>query len=724
MSPTAESGHASLNTVKEALDTRFRLVITAISLPLALIIMMLAYSHYKAENNLIIGKFEHNSTSLVSALNQITGLANNYSSQLQLALNRCMAAGQLKIEKCLVEAQNSVAIFQQLDSFFTHGEILLSIEAKAEQGIEWKVVSTHSTGGIASAQLSRPLLAAGQPVATLLLSIQMEEIQELCQQLSQGLGRLVVIDDRHRVIADSAAAVTSSGVFSAEILPQLKLTKPLEQSWDLTALKQTRLLIQPVEYAPWSVLYLVSNHEYRYLLIKRLLPYLIILVALILMFVLAIFLLRRLFIQPALSLAAFIQSISKDVATPLPHLPSPWQVCANVVATQAEETLERQRSNTAMRQSEAELARQRYALQQSEKLSAMGALLAGVAHELNNPLAILVGRSTLLESKTQDESLLADVKKIQVAADRCARIVHRFLAMARQQPPRRTLVALNDVIEAALDLLRYSLRASDIEVILELAEDLPLVEMDGDQIGQVIMNLIINAQQALEPKVGDRFIKIASSCDNDYLYVQVMDNGIGIPTEIQDRIFEPFFTTKTDGVGTGVGLSLSRTIVREHNGQILLEQEKPTAFLVRLPKANAATQSFDATEVNKANLAIKTALIVDDEIELAEILGEILQAEGLNTVEVASGQEALHWLSHNHCDFILSDIRMPDMDGIGLWHSLTKLNPDLAKRMVFITGDTLSSSVNAFIQQNDLSRLEKPFSPDDVLALLSRIENH
>ncbi|RLU01261.1 PAS domain S-box protein [Ketobacter sp.] len=389
----------------------------------------------------------------------------------------------------------------------------------------------------------------------------------------------------------------------------------------------------------------------------------------------------------------------------------------------AQHTLVVGRDMTELRRAEQELARQRDALRQSEKLSAMGALLAGVAHELNNPLAILMGRSALLQAKISDPNLLTDVEKINAAAERCARIVRTFLAMARQRPSQRNPFQLNDVIIAALDLLGYGLRASDIEVSTDLTPGLPLTNMDSDQIGQVIMNLIINAQQALEQSPGKRCIQIHSFLEPDALCLRVRDNGPGIPAQVRNRIFDPFFTTKAEGVGTGVGLSVSRAIVREHKGEMLLEDASPwTSFLIRLPTTPHPAQSTAINNPLMEQEQTRSVLIIDDEAEVAQLLAEILRAAGFKTTELASGRAAVEWLDTNACDIILSDVRMKDMDGIALWRYLTEHHPQLTKRMAFITGDTLSPSIAPFLQETGLNGLEKPFTPEAVLKLVASLE--
>jgi PAS domain S-box-containing protein len=231
---------------------------------------------------------------------------------------------------------------------------------------------------------------------------------------------------------------------------------------------------------------------------------------------------------------------------------------------------------SAARATAAVIARQREALRQSEKLTAMGSLLAGVAHELNNPLSIVMGRASLLAEKTEGTPLNADAERIRTAAERCGRIMRTFLNMARNRPAQKAPVPLNELARAAADMLGYTLRAHGIAIDLRLAAELPAVMADPDQIGQVVLNLIVNAQQALAQHAGPRQISVqtgldTSAADGPRAWLSVADSGAGVPEALRAQIFDPFFTTKGDGVGTGLGLSVSRSIVRDHAGELTLE---------------------------------------------------------------------------------------------------------------------------------------------------------
>jgi PAS domain S-box-containing protein len=394
---------------------------------------------------------------------------------------------------------------------------------------------------------------------------------------------------------------------------------------------------------------------------------------------------------------------------------------------QGEDTIVTAIADISERQAaELELARQREALQQSEKLNALGVLLAGVAHELNNPLSVVVGQSLLLRDATTDPKTQRRADRIASAADRCSRIVKTFLAMARQSAPARKEVSLNDIVESALEITAYGLRSADIEVRQNLAADLPLVWADADQLAQVVMNLIVNAEQVMANKIGKRSLDISTYFDAERGQVQlaVRDNGPGITSEIRSRIFEPFFTTKDIGVGTGVGLSVSRGIVQAHDGSLELESEPRTGtiFVISLPRSKQQAVVPRAEPEKPTARTPHKILVVDDEPEVAEMLADILSLDG-HEIEVAnSGNAALRILARREFDVILSDMRMPDVDGPGLYTRIKNAYPHLLDSIVFITGDALGPSMRSFLDQTGLPYLEKPFNPKEVREIVAQVK--
>jgi PAS domain S-box-containing protein len=373
---------------------------------------------------------------------------------------------------------------------------------------------------------------------------------------------------------------------------------------------------------------------------------------------------------------------------------------------------------------ERELARQKDILHQSEKLSALGGLLAGVAHELNNPLSVVVGQSLLLKETATDKNTVQRAEKIGKAADRCARIVKTFLDMARQQPARTENFAVNGVLESALDIAGYAIRSSNIAVTLCLTNDLPMVWGDRDQLAQVFTNLLVNAENALSEYPGDRRIKIASRYDDAaaQIIVKIEDNGPGIPEEIRSRVFEPFFTTKEVGSGTGIGLAFCHRIIETHGGTLTVTSKPKvsTAFFLRLPisdhvePATAEVQSEAADSGDGLEI-----LVIDDEPDVADLIAEILINEGHAVTIAQSGARGLSLVEEGDYALILSDLNMPELNGSELFDRLSISNPELVERLAFITGDTMSPRAREFLGESGRPYLEKPIRPEELRNLVT-----
>jgi CheY-like chemotaxis protein/anti-sigma regulatory factor (Ser/Thr protein kinase) len=304
---------------------------------------------------------------------------------------------------------------------------------------------------------------------------------------------------------------------------------------------------------------------------------------------------------------------------------------------------------------------------------------------------------------------------VQAAAERCARIVRTFLAMARQKPESWGPVQLNHVVEGALEVAGYGLKAAAVEVALDVLPDLPPVHGDADQLTLVVMNLVVNAQHALQTSATPRRLEITTQHAEGQVRIEVADNGPGIPDEIAQRVFDPFFTTKPQGVGTGIGLSVCHGNVGAHQGAIAVAARPcgGTRFTVEL-RASASglvTPRPPAEEPAKIRGRI---LVVEDEAEIAQMIAEVLVRDGHEILLASSGREALARLDGERVDLILSDLRMPDLDGPGLHRELAERAPELARRMAFVTGDVLTPDTGSFLDRAGLPVLEKPIDPYDL----------
>jgi two-component system NtrC family sensor kinase len=300
-----------------------------------------------------------------------------------------------------------------------------------------------------------------------------------------------------------------------------------------------------------------------------------------------------------------------------------------------------------------------------------------------------------------------------------------FLAMARQQRPERGPVAINEVVSAALDITAYAVSTSSIEVELDLAAGLPLIHADADQLHQVLLNLIINAQQSLQDHPRPRRIRVQTRFDAaaDAIRIEVADNGPGIPAHLRARIFEPYFTTKPTGMGTGVGLAVSLGVVEAHGGTLAVDcpQAGGAVFTVTLPVTCAEAAGTPRAASPDADPSRRSVLIVDDEAEIRDALYEILAGARHRVVTASSGREALERMAAERYDAILTDIRMPDVDGRALYEEIKHRWPGQAGRVVFVTGDTLASALREFVSQSGRPVIEKPFLPSEVRRVVAEL---
>jgi PAS domain S-box-containing protein len=376
-------------------------------------------------------------------------------------------------------------------------------------------------------------------------------------------------------------------------------------------------------------------------------------------------------------------------------------------------------------QAEAQLRQQQETLHQREKLAAMGSLLASVAHELNNPLSIVMMQADLLREESGNGPMTDQARAITQAVERCMRIVQHFLTLARQHPPERRPVHLNTIMEEAIELLAYALRVDNIEVDLRLAHDLPALSADRYQLQQVVVNLVTNAHQALREVPTPRRLTLTTSLHpaKAYLPFEVADTGPGIPLALQSRIFEPFFTTKPHGIGTGLGLSLCRGIIEGHGGTLSVQSQpgQGTVFSVELPLVSGNSAAPDAPgdeALSSSPARPATILVIDDEPGIASALVHVLSRSGHAVETAANGRLALAKLEERPFDLILCDLRMPELDGPGFYHELAQRSPQLLPRIIFLTGDTLSPEARAFLDQVGVARLHKPFRAAEVRRIV------
>ena len=351
-------------------------------------------------------------------------------------------------------------------------------------------------------------------------------------------------------------------------------------------------------------------------------------------------------------------------------------------------------------------------LQQAEKLAAMGQLVSGVAHEINNPAAIISGfaQTLLLDELKAEHREMAQM--IYDEATRIGRITQNLLAFARAGGRERTLVDLNDILRRTFALRSYHLSTLNIAVALELDPSDPKIWANASEVQQMLLNLVINAEQALMTVETSRTITIRSTSTEAEVCFEVADNGPGIAPEIRGRVFDPFFTTKPEGVGTGLGLSICYGIVREHGGRITVESElgHGATFLVALPRdPRAEVRAAEPKAAAADPSGHLSVLVLDDEVGLRNALLRFLTRRGIDAVGVGDGAEALSQLQQRDFDVIVSDVRMPGMSGRDFIAHLRRERPQLVARLIFSTGDSFAADTAALLQDAGVPTVAKPF---------------
>jgi C4-dicarboxylate-specific signal transduction histidine kinase len=367
------------------------------------------------------------------------------------------------------------------------------------------------------------------------------------------------------------------------------------------------------------------------------------------------------------------------------------------------------------------LADQRERIFQAEKMSALGELLAGVAHELNNPLSVVVGHALMMRDEATDPNILRRIRKISDSAERCARIVKSFLAMARQQPVRLAPVDLHEALETAIDALENGATGLTSKIVVDLPSTLPRILADADQMSQIFINLISNADQAIKDSGIGELVRVSARYDagSKMVDVRVSDEGPGIPLEIRSRIFDPLFTTKEVGKGTGIGLAFCHRIVSSHGGQIYLEPDsgQGTTFVVRLPATHSPEERSDQSLPHAQHVTADRVLVIEDEQDVADLIREVLQREGLHVDHVDSAEAALSTLKQRGYSLILTDLNMPGLGGRGFYNYVARDYPELVAKIGFVTGDTMSPSARIFLDSAKRPYLEKPLGPAELLRL-------
>jgi signal transduction histidine kinase len=355
-------------------------------------------------------------------------------------------------------------------------------------------------------------------------------------------------------------------------------------------------------------------------------------------------------------------------------------------------------------------------LLQSEKMASVGQLVSGVAHELNNPLTGVMGFSQLLLARELDETVRSQIQTIYDEAERAAKIVQNLLSFARRRRPSKEMADVNALVQRVLELRSYDFAVRNISLDMTLDTRMSRVWADPDQIQQVLFNVIKNAEQAMIDRNAGGRLTVVTRGSPTGVRVSVADDGPGIPPEIQRRIFDPFFTTKDAGEGTGLGLTICYSIIDEHGGRIWTENkpEGGAVFHIELPvgvpeETEAGGDAGQTPEGPSPAVSARRVLVVDDEVSIRQLLYEILSLDKHSVALASSGVEAADLVERESFDVIITDMKMPGMDGASFYRQVRQRDPAQARRIIFITGDTVSPDTRAFLQRVSNPVLSKPF---------------
>lgn len=374
-------------------------------------------------------------------------------------------------------------------------------------------------------------------------------------------------------------------------------------------------------------------------------------------------------------------------------------------------------------------------LQRARRLASLGTLVGGVAHELNDPLTSIRGLVQLLLEGEVDPDRRDLLEVTFREAERSAALVSDLRRLAQgstpADAPKKTPVQVNDVVDEVVRLRRAGLEAQGINMKLDLAERLPLIEGDRPQLEQMLLNLVINAEQALREVVDPpRTLILRTRPSRHGVTLSVFDTGPGIAPEQLQRIFEPFWTTRTGARVHGLGLSLVHRIVADHKGEVDVQSEPGggTLFLVNLPPLPGKRSESDGMESQDRSSPVGTAapgkriLVVDDEPGVRAVLDRFLTRCGHQVTLAEDGGEALERIegATEPYDLVLSDLRMPGIDGRNLVRRLKLRRPEYANRVVFVTGDVLAAEVRDPLREPAIPVVQKPFDLDQIRQVVAR----
>jgi PAS domain S-box-containing protein len=397
---------------------------------------------------------------------------------------------------------------------------------------------------------------------------------------------------------------------------------------------------------------------------------------------------------------------------------------------QAEESLHRRNAELTelydeVRRAYVDLRQAQEQLLQSEKMSAVGQLIAGVAHELNNPLTAVLGYAQLLENEELTGSARDLVNKLYRQTQRTQRIVQNLLSFARQRKPQRMLVDLTRVIDDMFALRAYDLRINNIEVRRDVSSNLPPVLADPHQLEQVFLNIINNAADAMLTATGRGTLDVKLYADGGKVIAEFHDSGPGVVDE--RKIFDPFFTTKPVGKGTGLGLSICYGIVKEHAGEIVASNHGQGGAVFRVVLPATPTNSRLAPEPvlrETGGMLDCRVLLVDDEEPVLDFEKEILTKMGATVSVVTSGENAIAMLEHGRFDVVVTDSKMPGkVSGAEVYRWIKEHRADLRRRVIFTLSNAAEETLSEYLAGEDVPALIKPFDCAELVHTIRSVHS-
>lgn len=366
-------------------------------------------------------------------------------------------------------------------------------------------------------------------------------------------------------------------------------------------------------------------------------------------------------------------------------------------------------------------------LLQSEKLAAIGQMVSGVAHELNNPLTAIIGVSDLLRERATDDAFRRQTELVQKQARKAAGLVQELLTFSRPSRPHSQQLRLEDLIKRAVELQRPTLESHHITVDLDTDRDLPAIEADPNQLVQVFVNILANAEQAISSARDHGRIQVGAAVSEGKIEVLLDDDGPGIPADIRSKIFDPFFTTRRAGGGTGLGLTICLVIIKEHGGTIeaLSSPAGGARLRIFLPSSTTSTASRGSESSARRRGALKgrSILIVDDEEDIRDLVSEGLSARGATIDAAQNGEEAWKLLSEKVYDVIVCDFNLSGTDGLQLFDRVSQRQAMENPRFLFITGELLGPDQISSLERKGARALQKPFQLSELAAALEGFLN-